>query len=147
MTIQPQLFKYHKTVTILILVDSFLQYGNCNCKQCHNPYFSRQFSAIMVEIRTPAEYARVTILILVDSFLQFRVYFRRKKNKYVTILILVDSFLQQEIKKIYNYAYKSQSLFQQIVFCNKVNSICFFITDKKSQSLFQQIVFCNKITI
>ena len=39
-------------VTILILIDGFLQYDNCltlddvNC--CHNPYFNRWFSAIDV---------------------------------------------------------------------------------------------------
>ena len=39
-----------KTVTILILVDGFLQYLYRGSKfktfKCHNPYFSRWFSAI-----------------------------------------------------------------------------------------------------
>ena len=39
-------------VTILILVDGFLQYQNTSKLHgggnCHNPYFSRWFSAIMV---------------------------------------------------------------------------------------------------
>ena len=37
-------------VTILILIDGFLQYGQKmilnSSKQCHNPYFNRWFSAI-----------------------------------------------------------------------------------------------------
>ena len=48
---QKKILKQLIQVTILILVDGFLQY----CKpvkkvynyQCHNPYFSRWFSAIM----------------------------------------------------------------------------------------------------
>ena len=38
------------TVTILILIDGFLQYGKqsifVNMEDCHNPYFNRWFSAI-----------------------------------------------------------------------------------------------------
>ena len=38
-------------VTILILIDGFLQYkefkGLMSCKSGHNPYFNRWFSAIM----------------------------------------------------------------------------------------------------
>ena len=41
-----------------------------NVKNCHNPYFSRWFSAI-VEVRScEARRKLVTILILVDGFLQ-----------------------------------------------------------------------------
>ena len=40
-------------VTILILVDGFLQYNIYVCLQihngCHNPYFSRWFSAIYIK--------------------------------------------------------------------------------------------------
>ena len=39
-----------KGVTILILIDGFLQLMTYNCKKCqsnsHNPYFNRWFSAI-----------------------------------------------------------------------------------------------------
>ena len=86
-------------VTIFILVDGFLQYGavfkNVYLTHCHNPYFSRWFSAIYNEfiksivcyghnpyfsrwfsaIPTINEYGiyePVTILILVDGFLQCR---------------------------------------------------------------------------
>ena len=37
-------------VTILILIDGFLQFksvlANTDCIDCHNPYFNRWFSAI-----------------------------------------------------------------------------------------------------
>ena len=43
---------YTKSVTILILIDGFLQYlkrrDKMNPKYCHNPYFNRWFSAIYV---------------------------------------------------------------------------------------------------
>ena len=38
---------------------------------------------------------------------------------------------------------ESQSLFQQMVFCN-ISYIDFTLKELKSQSLFQQMVFCNK---
>ena len=63
-----------KIVTILILIDGFLQYENNNNKtpknSCHNPYFNRWFSA-MIDI-DQEEYIQkvVTILILIDGFLQ-----------------------------------------------------------------------------
>ena len=62
-------------VTILILVDGFLQCNKQICYACsinsHNPYFSRWFSAID-DLRTVVFMAHgVTILILVDGFLQF----------------------------------------------------------------------------
>ena len=67
--------KLKQTVTILILVDGFLQsystaFMNLS-KRCHNPYFSRWFSAIALYglYRINKD---VTILILVDGFLQFR---------------------------------------------------------------------------
>ena len=44
------LFGFEKQVTILILVDGFLQYKSYDLlstkEYCHNPYFSRWFSAI-----------------------------------------------------------------------------------------------------
>ena len=43
--------KHGKLVTILILIDGFLQYSlslqDFNCKDSHNPYFNRWFSAII----------------------------------------------------------------------------------------------------
>ena len=39
-------------------------------KQSHNPYFSRWFSAININIENWARLKAVTILILVDGFLQ-----------------------------------------------------------------------------
>ena len=48
------MFNNFKSVTILILVDGFLQLGNdtliFNCSTGHNPYFSRWFSAIAAKI-------------------------------------------------------------------------------------------------
>ena len=40
---------------------------------------------------------------------------------------------------------RSQSLFQQMVFCNLLK-VMFYMTKKLSQSLFQQMVFCNSGT-
>ena len=66
--------KGHNNVTILILIDGFLQYavelGFKIAKKCHNPYFNRWFSAIrgtQVLVKTGM---KVTILILIDGFLQ-----------------------------------------------------------------------------
>ena len=67
-----------------------LQDFNCS----HNPYFSRWFSAITRPERKEL-YSIVTILILVDGFLQFEVFNKRVKA-----------------------CEQSQSLFQQMVFCN-----------------------------
>ena len=61
-------------VTILILVDGFLQYDSEN----HNMIFV----------------GFVTILILVDGFLQYGTSAHIYLPKEVTILILVDGFLQ-----------------------------------------------------
>ena len=61
-------------VTILILIDGFLQYNNLKMKESyilrHNPYFNRWFSAIAVQLDTRNLTTRVTILILIDGFLQ-----------------------------------------------------------------------------
>ena len=44
--------KHGKLVTILILIDGFLQYSlslqDFNCKDSHNPYFNRWFSAMRI---------------------------------------------------------------------------------------------------
>ena len=86
-------------VTILILIDGFLQYmyvgvntplgighnpyfnrwfsaiKHYNLHQlkadCHNPYFNRWFSAIFYKLSIK-EIVAVTILILIDGFLQFK---------------------------------------------------------------------------
>ena len=63
-------------------------------KKCHNPYFSRWFSAIEYVVMNIIDIDDVTILILVDGFLQFISLQARKKRRKVTILILVDGFLQ-----------------------------------------------------
>ena len=62
-------------VTILILVDGFLQWYNhfkkLTMSESHNPYFSRWFSAIELNMTKGKGGENVTILILVDGFLQF----------------------------------------------------------------------------
>ena len=85
------------TVTILILIDGFLQYrlsgymGQIGLShnpyfnrwfsaitnqsrppyhRCHNPYFNRWFSAIMGTLGVFNDIQIVTILILIDGFLQ-----------------------------------------------------------------------------
>ena len=105
-----------ETVTILILIDGFLQwnipYRYFNGKNCHNPYFNRWFSAIERE----AYYERLNN--------SHNPYFNRwfsaiatYYNMYitvetVTILILIDGFLQYENIPIFvEVNGKSQSLF------------------------------------
>ena len=60
---------------------------------CHNPYFSRWFSA-MLKMAISKFAMLVTILILVDGFLQSEDNYRKEILYNVTILILVDGFLQ-----------------------------------------------------
>ena len=61
-------------VTILILIDGFLQYVQGFPKihywDSHNPYFNRWFSAIINRGETMFNFEDVTILILIDGFLQ-----------------------------------------------------------------------------
>ena len=51
-------FKQTKKVTILILIDGFLQLLGAGAMViillCHNPYFNRWFSAIKVKLQTEA---------------------------------------------------------------------------------------------
>ena len=62
-------------VTILILIDGFLQYKtdylSIDCLISHNPYFNRWFSAINDNYIKVEYFKGVTILILIDGFLQF----------------------------------------------------------------------------
>ena len=86
----------------------------------HNPYFSRWFSAIRIKPYASNCMGNVTILILVDGFLQFQ--------------YMKDEYIEKESHNPYFsrwfsaifFAYKSaqeiimsQSLFQQMVFCNQ----------------------------
>ena len=70
----PPIENVERIVTILILVDGFLQLENANqimkYSVSHNPYFSRWFSAICASLMQPTLIPAVTILILVDGFLQ-----------------------------------------------------------------------------
>ena len=62
-------------VTILILIDGFLQFklqkGELNMIESHNPYFNRWFSAILAKCDFSTFEGQVTILILIDGFLQY----------------------------------------------------------------------------
>mgnify|MGYP000977228181 CR=1 FL=1 len=87
-------------VTILILVDGFLQYLKDIQERLgltgHNPYFSRWFSAIEgvghISIRMTGHnpyFSRwFSAMLLIDDY---------NNGKIVTILILVDGFLQYQI--------------------------------------------------
>ena len=61
-------------VTILILIDGFLQYKQIKTYNLldtsHNPYFNRWFSAMHLEAMSDDDNIVVTILILIDGFLQ-----------------------------------------------------------------------------
>ena len=70
-----ELLEYTNNVTILILVDGFLNNRHIETTIkciCHNPYFSRWFSAMLSEMIEEGNFELVTILILVDGFLQYR---------------------------------------------------------------------------
>ena len=75
----------YKDVTILILVDGFLQSYVDPTKHTnpssHNPYFSRWFSAIRHEESCKIEDKTVTILILVDGFLQLIIF--------ITLMVII----------------------------------------------------------
>ena len=66
--------RLYRLVTILILIDGFLQYNNSDRMTTnvigHNPYFNRWFSAILNSLIAPNLDGKVTILILIDGFLQ-----------------------------------------------------------------------------
>ena len=64
----------HRGVTILILIDGFLQcsqiYISNKLSESHNPYFNRWFSAMDIQRWGLNIQYFVTILILIDGFLQ-----------------------------------------------------------------------------
>ena len=68
-------YRNRSLVTILILIDGFLQskkhLKKYLMKISHNPYFNRWFSAIQGEEIEIYIEESVTILILIDGFLQF----------------------------------------------------------------------------
>ena len=84
-------------VTILILIDGFLQYQRKSkmnkYPSSHNPYFNRWFSAMLM-LTLAKNLSTVTILILIDGFLQLGLTHQGIKLLCVTILILIDGFLQ-----------------------------------------------------
>ena len=83
-------FKSDVFVTILILIDGFLQYK----KHC-----------------LVLSHTKVTILILIDGFLQLEKVIIYQKSIPVTILILIDGFLQCfRYPSLFGWK-KSQSLF------------------------------------
>ena len=90
-------------VTILILIDGFLQYvlgDNIGLfKKGHNPYFNRWFSAIKWIKKEKRRFTPVTILILIDGFLQYGIELFCPEYDIVTILILIDGFLQCTYKE------------------------------------------------
>ena len=165
--------KKAKEVTILILVDGFLQFVLIvkirAIKGRHNPYFSRWFSAIYKSLRVYAFLNAVTILILVDGFLQSI----SQKSQLTESEMSHNPYFSRWFSAIMLGAYilkminQSQSLFQQMVFCNIITSrsampvqsshnpyfsrwfsairhlTILEATAILSQSLFQQMVFCN----
>ena len=99
------IFRYN--VTILILIDGFLQYVSFRFFifrfDCHNPYFNRWFSAIGLTKSEKSELKQVTILILIDGFLQCKKYLETEipdsgHNPYFNrwfsaILVTVEEYL------------------------------------------------------
>ena len=68
------LIRSELAVTILILIDGFLQFKYTDRiladTNSHNPYFNRWFSAIKERKEYEQNKIDVTILILIDGFLQ-----------------------------------------------------------------------------
>ena len=114
-------------------------------KHCHNPYFSRWFSAIRDSngIKNGNKQSQ--------SLFQQMVFCNTPSGEYISAYILSQSLFQQmvfcNITVQTNFAIfeMSQSLFQQMVFCNHYSRFCVETTPTVSQSLFQQMVFCNII--
>ena len=85
---------FNKAVTILILIDGFLQ--------------------LRAEQLNRGKSKHVTILILIDGFLQYEVDFYAFTNYNVTILILIDGFLQSSSnKKHHNRLYSHNPYFNR----------------------------------
>ena len=78
-------FKQEKKVTILILIDGFLQLW---WKQ--NTNFNNW---------------KVTILILIDGFLQYNEEMDELEINNVTILILIDGFLQSSLQSFHYFTF------------------------------------------
>ena len=89
-------------VTILILIDGFLQFNNYDCldpvNYGHNPYFNRWFSAILIfTTKKEKKACHNPYFNRWFSAITF-IEFEQYKKKMVTILILIDGFLQYNIK-------------------------------------------------
>ena len=73
-TVSKKNINIYNLVTILILIDGFLQYIMVQVikvkGESHNPYFNRWFSAIGNDESSIIVIMFVTILILIDGFLQ-----------------------------------------------------------------------------
>ena len=135
------------TVTILILVDGFLQYsfGNgTSCRQgCHNPYFSRWFSAIWGVVKLSNQLGHVTILILVDGFLQYGQDCHNYNvvgchNPYFSRWFSAIKLLKMGEKPLFRHNPYFSRWFSAISIYGDIIQ-----TERGSQSLFQQMVFCN----
>ena len=103
-------------VTILILIDGFLQYSyevyNQMVTLRHNPYFNRWFSAIQTEIIKRFYVERHNPYFNRWFSAIKKRHFKSASQKNVTILILIDGFLQYRRDKSDSIAvYESQSLF------------------------------------
>ena len=76
--------KFWNEVTILILIDGFLQcpldIDEFMKNNSHNPYFNRWFSAIPLD-SSKKNNGLVTILILIDGFLQYKQNVINKEDK------------------------------------------------------------------
>ena len=90
--------KYVICVTILILIDGFLQYQMTvqgkTVKRRHNPYFNRWFSAIkQIDNIRKNSYSHNPYFNRWFSAIDSKEY-KKGHKKVVTILILIDGFLQ-----------------------------------------------------
>ena len=111
-------------VTILILVDGFLQLKLRSrknvCKQLSQSLFQQMVFCNQV------------------------IWFQQVSTQTVTILILVDGFLQYNIPIKLEYKERSHNPYFSRWFSAMIIMMIILTTITRSQSLFQQMVFCNK---
>ena len=112
-------------VTILILVDGFLQYSgdyiNGVNTVSHNPYFSRWFSAILSNPTVKSKFIKSQSLFQQMVFCNNKSYDLLSTKEYCHNPYFSRWFSAIPLKKLHmEEMNKSQSLFQQMVFCNNM---------------------------
>ena len=110
---------------------------------CHNPYFSRWFSAIRLYGSNRSQHRPSQSLFQQMVFCNYEQEKINKEDKVSHNPYFSRWFSAiRKNHKTYELFKRSQSLFQQMVFCN-IKMEMNVLKKLTSQSLFQQMVFCN----